>query len=136
LRRLTETGGSNARKSYEKALSSLRLILGLPDSVEIVLKDTLALPDGSPDTTLQREDIEYLKEQAGILKEIGKEEIKAFLPTVFGSVSYNYQRPLGFEDKWGSNWVATLGVNWTLFDGLKPYNAYKRYSYQADALKI
>ena len=126
---------SNARKSYEKAISRLMLILGLPDSVEINLKDTLALPDGSPDTTLQRADIEYIKEQARILKEIGKEEIKAFLPTLFGSVSYNYQRPLGFEDKWGSNWVATLGVNWTLFDGLKPYNSYRRYRYQADALR-
>ncbi len=123
-----------ARRSYESALRNLKLFLGLPETTEVVLGDTLALPEGAPDTTLQRSDVEYLKEQARILSEIGKEERKAFLPTVFGSVSYNYQKPLGFEDKWGSNWVATLGVSWTLFDGLKPYYSYRRYAYQSDAL--
>ena len=125
---------AEARKSYESALRNLKLFLGLPETTEVVLGDTLALPDGKPDTLLHRADVEYIKEQARILAEIGKEERKAFLPTVFGSISYNYQRPLGFEDKWGSNYVATLGVSWTIFDGLKPYHSYRRYEYQADAL--
>ncbi len=125
---------SNARKSYEEALANLKLLLGLPDTLPLTLGDTLSLPEGDLDTALRRADVEYLKEQARVLKEVGKEELKAFLPTLFGSVSYNYQRPLGFEDKWGSNYVATLGLSWNLFDGLKPYHSYRRYRYQADAL--
>ncbi len=123
-----------ARRTYESALRNLKLFIGIPETTEVVLGDTLSVPEGEPDTSLHRMDVEYLKEQAKILSEIGKEERKAFLPTVFGSVSYNYQRPLGFEDRWGSNWVATLGVSWPLFDGLKPYYSYRRYEYQADAL--
>ncbi|NPB04618.1 MAG: TolC family protein [Thermotogae bacterium] len=125
----------DTQKSYSTVLHNLKLLIGIPDTLSVTLIDTLSLPEEEPDTSLNRADIEYIKEQAHILKEMAKEELKSFLPMVVGSISYNYQRPLGFEDKWGSNWMANLGVTWTLFNGLKPYNTYKRYAYRSEALE-
>ncbi|NPA80209.1 MAG: TolC family protein [Thermotogae bacterium] len=124
----------SARRGYESSLSTLRTFLGLPDTTEILIGDSLTLPETPPDTTVAWKDVEFLEIQASVLRDVARQEAKAFLPVIFGSLTYNYQRPLGFEDRWGSNWVATLGMSWTLFDGLKPLHSYRRYLYQADAL--
>ncbi len=124
-----------AKKDLESALRTLKVFLNLHDSVRLELTDTLSIPPSPPDTTLLREDIEVLKEQVGVLRAMAREELKGFLPGVFGAVSFNYQRPLGFEDRWGSNWVATLSLKWTLFDGLKPYSSYRKLLYRSEALQ-
>ncbi len=42
----------------------------------------------------------------------------ANLPTLFASTNLDYKKPLGFEDKWGQDWNATIGLSWPLFTGL------------------
>ncbi|MEO0138387.1 MAG: TolC family protein [candidate division WOR-3 bacterium] len=126
----------NAENNYKSSLKTLALFIGLPDTVEIELKDSLGSEDKSlPQVEIQRYDIAYLEEQVKILESMSREELKGYLPTVLGQFSLNYQRPLGFEDKWGSNWTAGITLNWTLFDGLSPSVRSKKYKLQAEALK-
>ncbi len=126
----------NAENNYKSSLKTLALFIGLPDTVEIELKDSLSLEDkGLPQVEIQRYDIAYLEEQVKILESMSREELKGYLPTIFGQLAFNYQRPLGLEDKWGSNWVAGITLNWTLLDGLSPSVKGKKYKLQAEALK-
>lgn len=126
----------NAENNYKSSLKTLALFIGLQDTVSIELKDSLTLEDKNPPSVeIQRYDIMYLEKQVQILESMAKEELKGYLPTILGQLAFNYQRPLGLEDKWGSNWVAGVTLNWTLFDGLSPSVKSKKYRLQAEALK-
>ncbi len=46
----------------------------------------------------------------------------ANLPILFAAANYDYKRPVGFNDQWGKDWNATLGVSLPLFTGLANYH--------------
>ncbi len=126
----------NAENAYRSSLRTLALILNLPDTVDIVLTDSLKNDDLElKSLEIKRYDIEYLRRQVKILEDLSREEMKGYLPSIVGFVSYNFQRPYGFEDKWGGSWVAGLTLDWNLFDGLSPSIKSKKYKLQAEALK-
>ena len=126
----------NAENAYKSSIRMLALILNLPDTVEIILTDSLKERDLEiKEGEIRRYDIEYLRKQVKILEELSREELKGYLPSLVGFVSYNFQRPYGFEDKWGGSWVAGLTLDWTLFDGFSPSVKSKKYKIQAEALK-
>jgi outer membrane protein len=126
----------NAENTYKSSIRMLALILNLPDTVEIILTDSLKGKDLEiKEGEIRRYDIEYLRKQVKILEELSREELKGYLPSLVGFVSYNFQRPYGFEDQWGGSWVAGLTLDWTLFDGFSPSVKSKKYKIQAEALK-
>ncbi len=126
----------NAENAYKSSIRILALILNLPDTVEIILTDSLKGKDFEiKEGEIRKYDIEYLRKQVKILEELSREELKGYLPSLVGFVSYNFQRPYGLEDKWGGSWVAGLTLDWTLFDGFSPSVKSKKYKIQAEALK-
>lgn len=127
---------TNVENIYKSSIRALALILNLPDTVGIILTDSLKeenldLKQGE----IRRYDIEYLRKQVNILEDISREELKGYLPNLVGFVSYNFQRPYGFEDNWVGSWSVGLTLDWTLFDGLSPSVKSKKYKLQAEALK-
>ncbi|MCX7731710.1 MAG: TolC family protein [candidate division WOR-3 bacterium] len=50
----------------------------------------------------------------------------ANLPTLFAAANYDYKRPVGFNDQWGKDWNATVGVSLPLFTGLANYHKLKQ----------
>ncbi len=126
----------SAENAYITSLKTLALLLNLPDTVHIVLTDSLRDDELElKSLEIKRYDIEYLRRQVNILEDLSREEMKGYLPSIVGFVSYNFQRPYGFEDKWGGSWVAGLTLDWNLFDGLSPSIKSRKYKLQAEALK-
>lgn len=126
----------NTENDYMNVKKNLLVLLGLPDTVEIVLNDSLKLIDTQfVNVDLKRYDILYLEEQAKVLEGLSREEIKGYLPTLYAQVSYNYQRPIGFEDKWGGNWIGSVILQWDIFNGLSPSVKSRNYKLQAEILR-
>ncbi len=64
----------------------------------------------------------------------------ANLPTIFTQFNYDYKKPVGFNDRWGKDWNATIGVSMPIFTGLANYHKLKqaqsRYRQAALAVKM
>jgi outer membrane protein TolC len=69
----------NAENAYKSSIRMLALILNLPDTVEIILTDSLKGKDLEiKEGEIRRYDIEYLRKQVKILEELSREELKGY----------------------------------------------------------
>ncbi len=109
----------------ELARAALRNLTGIPRTTTIIFAEELH-PDTTPIETLGALDtarqyrpelvqLRRLTQMADINVRIAR---TANLPSLFASSNLDYKKPLGFQDKWGKDWNATLGVSWPLFTGL------------------
>ncbi len=125
------------------AEDAFRNLLGLPDSVEFELTDSLYHKkiEFSLDSLIQEAyrshtGINLMEENLRLLEESIRLQKKKNLPSVFYSWNYKYQRPFGMQDEWHGMWTFTLGVSWNLFDGGSNKADVAKLNYQLKSLKI
>ncbi|MDI6850645.1 MAG: TolC family protein [bacterium] len=131
----------DAERSYRDVLDILRLIMGISDSVEIILVDSLVIDTAYIESLVasnlnldSRYDLRSLSLKEKILELSMKNYSASNLPTVFYSFNYLMQKPFGFENIWKDYWAFTVGVSFPLFDGLKSNYQMKEAYYQKKAL--
>ena len=112
----------NAR---ELARAALRTTLGIPPATALVLDAelkpetvTVDLATAIDSALHNRPELSQLR-RATQIAELGvRIALTANLPTLFAAANYDYKRPVGFNDEWGSDWNATLGLTLPIFTGL------------------
>lgn len=117
--------------------SMLKVMLNIDPSTPLVLTDSITLMD----TVFEKIPSEYMDIKAMDYSISGLEYQKKVverltLPSIFTAFSYSYQKPFGMENTWKGSWALTLGVSWTLFDGLKSFNQAKSLESTIKQLKV
>jgi len=114
---------THARQERLRALTTLRLLLGLPAGSTLVLRDSLRSLAAAPMPTEvagkhhpTRLKLEALR-RASELQLSG--QWRSYWPTldVVGSVKYQYPKNYFENDKWGVFYAAGLMLTWNVFDG-------------------
>jgi outer membrane protein TolC len=109
------------------ALEAFKLTIGMPLDQDVELQGRLEEPTGSVseeaalDSALaNRTELKMLAEAVRLTR-LNRSMTKAsYLPAVGASAAYDFERPAGLGGKgWGSNLTVALGLNYTLFDGMK-----------------
>jgi len=129
----TETQLIAARASAQNALSALRALLAMPDSVPISLTDSLvgsgttACDAGVSDCTIDsRGDI--LAQRLG--RDAAASAVKSAwgknLPAIAAFGSYGYFGRSNFFSSGNGNWSVGIGLQWKLFPGLAGVGAVNR----------
>uniref|UniRef100_A0A7V3ZZ47 TolC family protein n=1 Tax=candidate division WOR-3 bacterium TaxID=2052148 RepID=A0A7V3ZZ47_UNCW3 len=131
----------DAERSYKDVIDMLRLVMGISDSVEIVLVDSLVIDTAYIESLValtldvdSRYDLRSLSLKEKILDLSMKNYSASNLPTVFYSFNYLIQKPFGFENIWKDYWAFTVGLSFPLFDGFKGNYQMKEAYYQKKAL--
>lgn len=106
------------------ALAALRNIVGAPPEQPVALDGELAPESLSFDLTAlidtalaRRPELLQLRRTAQIAELACRIAATSNLPNAFGAFNYDYKRPVGFNDEWGSDWSLTAGLSWPLFTG-------------------
>ncbi len=125
-----------AENSYNSALSMLKVILGIPSSVNVVLTDSIT-PLGKLDT-IEQNFLDIKNTELTIKQlELQKKVIDRLnFPTLFAGFSYSYQKPFGMENQWKGYWAVSLGFSWPLFDGFKSVNQAKSLNNTIKSLRV
>ncbi|MGQ9677662.1 MAG: TolC family protein [bacterium] len=135
------------KSGAELARAALSNLLGLEAGTTLILSSEMEAEISDLDTTgaLQRAlknrpelvQLRRLCEIADIGVRIAR---TANLPTLFATGNFDYKRPVGFQDQWGKDWNATVGVSWPIFTGLTNYHklrqAKSQYRQAALSLKM
>jgi outer membrane protein TolC len=124
---------SQLQSGAELALAALRTTIGVPAATPLVLQGELAPETSSVDLAAatdsalsNRPELAQLR-TAVRMAELGVRIARtANLPTAFAALNYDYKRPVGFDDNWGSDWNATVGLTMPLFTGGANLNKVKQ----------
>ncbi len=132
-----------AENGYKSALEALRFAMGLPDTVFVEPVDSLTFEEYSADLDSlisyaleNRLDIRELDIQIKAMEKLIAAQRASDKPTIFVSWQYNYERPHGFDDRWGGSWTAVLGTQFPIFDGFKTKAQTKSMMAQLQSLKV
>ncbi|MEO0079347.1 MAG: TolC family protein [candidate division WOR-3 bacterium] len=113
---------ANAR---QLALAALCNTIGIPQNTPIKLEEelkpeTLAIDLASATDSALRSRPELLQLRRAIqIANLGVNIAKtANLPSLFAAANYDYKRPVGFQDEWGTDYNATIGLSMPIFTGL------------------
>lgn len=129
----------------ELALLALRNLIGITDRTPIALTaelsaDSLPLDSNTAiDSALKNRPELIQLRQALRIADLGVRIARtANLPTLFAIANYDYKRPIGFNDRWGKDWNATIGLSLPLFTGLSNLHKLKQAQskYRQSALLI
>ena len=125
------------------AEDAFKNLLGIPDSVPIVLTDTLRFTalTVSQDSLIKEamhyhSDITLFKKNLDILKKSIDIQKRKNLPTVFYNWAYKYQKPFGTQNEWHGMWTFTLGLQWNIFDGGANKASVSKLRYQLKSLNF
>jgi outer membrane protein TolC len=129
------------------AFAVLRNCIGVTGETVIVLKSNLAAESldidltAAIDTAIKNRPELVQLNQALRIADLGVRTARtANLPTVFAAANYDYKRPVGFNDRWGKDWNATVGVSMPIFTGLVNYHklrqAQSRYRQALFSIKM
>ncbi len=129
-----------AETATAQAMDLLRAYLQVEDRLELV--DSLVLPDSGllaqlkqkPWKVEERLDLQALELQKAQLGDLAKLQRSLYLPTLVAFASYNLNRPLGFEDRWGNFTVYGVQLQWSLFDGGRALAAARAAAARRNAL--
>ncbi len=115
------------------ALAALLNVIGIPQETVVILKSELKeesvaiAPDSAVAMALKNRPELLQLRQALRMAELGVRISRtANLPTLFAAANYDYKKPLGFQDRWGKDWNATIGVSLPLFTGGANLNKLKQ----------
>ncbi len=132
-----------AENGYKSAVEALRFAMGLPDTVWIEPVGSLQFVDYNADLDSlidlaihNRLDIKQLDVQIAAMERLLSAQKASDKPSIFASWQYNYERPHGFEDRWGGSWTAVLGAQFPIFDGFKTDAQVKSMELQLRSLKV
>lgn len=118
-----------AKSGAALARAALTSLLGLEAEITLVLESELKAETSDLDTTSalrraqkNRPELVQLRRLCEIA-DIGVRIARtANLPTLFATGNFDYKRPVGFQDRWGKDWNATVGLSWPIFTGLANYH--------------
>jgi outer membrane protein TolC len=107
------------------AQASLRILLGLNEEVPIVLSGDLEFSPLNIDYNqalnqafAERPEIRQLRKTAQIADLATRIALTSNLPIAFAQFNYDYKKPIGFENRWGTDWNLTAGLTMPIFTGL------------------
>lgn len=118
-----------AKRGAELARAALTNLLGLEAGTTLILESELKAETPDLDTTSalrraqeNRPELVQLRRLCKIA-DIGVQITRtANLPTLFATGNFDYKRPVGFQNHWGKDWNATVGLSWPIFTGLANYH--------------
>ncbi|MEO0102117.1 MAG: TolC family protein [candidate division WOR-3 bacterium] len=118
-----EVSLSRMKNNAQLALASFRSTLGL-EEIPIVLSVTLEPDEWSVDLDsaiktagVQRPEIQQLRSAIEIARRSKQIALSSNLPTLFSQLNYDYKKPIGLENKWGTDWNLTIGFTMPIFAG-------------------
>lgn len=104
--------------------ASLWIVLGLTEEVPILLTGDLEFSPLTIDYNqaldsafAKRPEIVQLRKTVQIADLATRIALVSNLPIAFAQFNYDYKRPIGFEDKWGTDWNLTAGLTMPIFTG-------------------
>ncbi len=138
-----ETSVLRMKNNRQLALNSLLLSLGLDLETPVFLSVELDsnpvridLATAEKMAQEKRPEIQQLRSAIKITR-LGKEiALTSNLPTLFSQLNYDYKKPLGLENKWGTDWNLTLGFQMPFFTGFSNYNRIKQAQARERQAKI
>ncbi len=124
---------AQVENSVNLAYGVLANIIGVPETTVLVLKSDFTTEPlnidfhSALDSALKnRPELNQLRQTLKITQ-IGVQIARtANLPTVFVQFNYDYKKPVGFDDRWGKDWNASIGVSAPIFTGLANYHKLKQ----------
>lgn len=128
----------------QMALEAFKLTIGMPLDQDVELQGKLEEPadsvseDAALDSALaNRTELKMLAEGVR-LTQLNRSMTKAsYLPAVGASAIYDLERPAGIGGSgWGSNLTVALGLNYTLFDGMKTRAQLRQADYDLKTLAL
>ncbi len=126
-----------AKNALLSVKSMLKVILGIEPSTPVVLTDSIALlniPVEKVDSGyLDIEEMDYTIKSLECQKKVID---RLTFPSLFTAFSYTYQKPFGMENTWKGSWALSVGLSWSVFDGLKSFNQAKSLESTIKQLKI
>ncbi|OYD14791.1 hypothetical protein CH330_07505 [candidate division WOR-3 bacterium JGI_Cruoil_03_51_56] len=124
---------SKVTSGADLALAALRNTLGLEPDTPIELAGELELEEweidlsAATDSALSnRPELKQLRDATRMANLGVRIARTANLPVAFAQFNYDYKRPVGFKDEWGTDWNVTAGVSMPLFTGLTNTNKLKQ----------
>jgi outer membrane protein TolC len=133
----------NAKKTYSDLLDNLKVLLNVPQSEEIVLKDSIGAVkidtniDVNENKLKVRKDILVLEKQMKSLQKLLAIQSSLNKPNIFAQVQYLASRPApNLEDKWGGTWTFSLIFAWNVFDGFSTNADVQKVNAQIEQLKL
>jgi outer membrane protein TolC len=124
---------SQLESATELALAALRntigVALGTPLSLADEMKPETLLVDlaQATDSALKRRPELVQLQRAAQMADLGARIARAAnLPNAFAAFNYSYERPVGFNDQWGSDWNFSAGLSMPLFTGGTNLNRLKQ----------
>jgi outer membrane protein TolC len=128
----------------QMALEAFKLTIGMPLDQDVELQGKLEEPPDSIseqaalDSALaDRTELKMLAEDVR-LTQLNRSMTKAnYIPAVGASAIYDFERPAGIGGSgWGSNLTLALGLNYTLFDGMKTRAQLRQADYDLKTLAL
>lgn len=128
-----------AENGLKLAREGFKFLLGLPQDLEFILRDSLEIIDEEynldeivDEALNNRAEIKNLKKVEKIAKIARSLKARANLPALFAGVSYERKKPFSFGgNDWGSNLTFNIGFQFPIFSGFK-----NLYDYQSSNLAI
>jgi outer membrane protein TolC len=127
-----------AENGLRLAREGFKMLLGMPQEKEFVLKDTLEIieenydPDSLKEEALNnRAELKNLQKIEKISRLAKTIKARANLPTIFAGVSYDRKKPFSFGgNDWGSNLTFNIGFQFPIFSGYKSLYDYNKSDLQ------
>lgn len=127
-----------AENGLRLAREGFKMLLGLPQDKEFILKDTLGIIEEDFDLEILKEEALANRPELKNLQKVEKisklaKSIKARsnLPSIFAGVSYDRKKPFSFGgNDWGSNLTFNVGFQFPIFGGYKSLYEYNKSGLQ------
>jgi outer membrane protein TolC len=127
-----------AENGLRLAREGFKMLLGLPQDKEFILKDTLGIIEEDFDLEILKEEALANRPELKNLQRVEKisklaKSIKARsnLPSIFAGVSYDRKKPFSFGgNDWGSNLTFNVGFQFPIFGGYKSLYEYNKSGLQ------
>jgi len=122
-----------AENGLKLAREGFKMLLGLPQETEFILKDSLEIIEENfefdqikNEALNNRAELNNFEKIEKISKLAKSLKARANLPTLFAGVSYDRKKPFSFGgNDWGSNLTFNIGFQFPIFSGYKNLYEYK-----------
>jgi len=133
-----------AENGLKLAREGFKMLLGLTQDKEFILKDSLAiidedfdLEDLKEEALANRPELKNLQKIEKISKLAKSIKARSNLPSIFAGVSYDRKKPFSFGgNDWGSNLTFNVGFQFPIFGGYKSLYEYNKSGLQLKEVEL
>ncbi len=133
-----------AENGFKLAREGFKMLLGLTQDKEFILKDSLAiidedfdLEDLKEEALANRPELKNLQKIEKISKLAKSIKARSNLPSIFAGVSYDRKKPFSFGgNDWGSNLTFNVGFQFPIFGGYKSLYEYNKSALQLKEVEL